>query len=52
MARKIVNNLKFKKYAGDFDPKEFSELMDEAYLNTKRANQVDRKSTRLNSSHT
>jgi len=45
MARKIVNNLKFKKYAGDFDPKEFSELMDEAYLNTKRANQVTTKTS-------
>lgn len=37
MARDLVKNLKFKKYEGQFDPSKFSELLDEAYLATKRA---------------
>lgn len=37
MARDIVKNLKFKKYEGKFDPKEFAKMIDEAYLATKRA---------------
>ena len=37
MARDIVKNLKFKKYEGKFDPKEFAKMLDEAYLATKRA---------------
>ena len=36
MAREIVKNLKFKKYEGSFDVQEFSSLLDEAYLSTKR----------------
>jgi CRISPR/Cas system-associated exonuclease Cas4 (RecB family) len=36
MARDIVKNLKFKKYEGKFDPKEFASLLDESYLSTKR----------------
>jgi CRISPR/Cas system-associated exonuclease Cas4 (RecB family) len=37
MARDIVKNLKFKKYEGKFDPKEFAKMLDDAYLATKRA---------------
>ena len=37
MAREIVKNLKFKKYEGKFDPKEFAKMLDDAYLATKRA---------------
>jgi hypothetical protein len=36
MARDIVKNLKFKKYEGKFDVKEFAKLLDDAYLATKR----------------
>jgi CRISPR/Cas system-associated exonuclease Cas4 (RecB family) len=36
MARNIVKNLKFKKYDGKFDVKEFSKMLDDAYLATKR----------------
>ena len=36
MAREIVKNLKFKKYEGSFDVQEFSSLLDETYLSTKR----------------
>jgi len=36
MAREIVNNLKFKKYNGKFNIEEFSKLLDDAYLATKR----------------
>ena len=37
MARDIVKNLKFKKYEGKFDVKEFAKMLDDAYLATKRA---------------
>ena len=37
MAREIEKNLKFKKYEGKFDPKEFAKMLDDAYLATKRA---------------
>ena len=37
MARDIVKNLKFKKYEGKFDIKEFAKLLDDSYLSTKRA---------------
>jgi CRISPR/Cas system-associated exonuclease Cas4 (RecB family) len=37
MARDIVKNLKFKKYEGKFDVKEFAKMLDDAYLSTKRA---------------
>ncbi len=37
MAREIVKNLKFKKYEGKFDRKEFAKMLDDAYLATKRA---------------
>lgn len=36
MAREIVNNLKFKKITGNFDPNEFAKLFDEAYISTRR----------------
>jgi len=36
MAREIVKNLKFKKYEGKFNTKEFAEMLDDAYLATKR----------------
>jgi len=36
MSRQIVKNLKFKKYDGNFDVSEFSDLLDKAYLITKR----------------
>jgi CRISPR/Cas system-associated exonuclease Cas4 (RecB family) len=37
MAREIVKNLKFKKYTGAFNPQEFADMLDKAYLETKRA---------------
>ena len=37
MAREIVKNLKFKKHEGNFDVKEFAKMLDDAYLETKRA---------------
>jgi len=38
MGRDIVKNLKFKKHTGKFfDPEKFADMLDEAYLNTKRA---------------
>lgn len=37
MARDIVKNLKFKKYDGKFDVKEFSQMLDDAYKATKKA---------------
>lgn len=45
MARNIVNNLKFKKVTGSFDPKEFSKMLDDAYLATKRPDQTMTKKT-------
>ena len=36
MARDIVKNLKFKKYDGKFDVKEFAQMLDDAYIATKR----------------
>lgn len=36
MGRDIVKNLKFKKYEGKFNPIGFAELLDDAYLATKR----------------
>lgn len=39
MGRDIVNNLKFKKSTGNFDPSAFAKMLDEAYLSTKRPNQ-------------
>ena len=36
MARDIVKNLKFKKYEGKFDVKEFAQMLDDAYRATKR----------------
>ena len=36
MARDIVKNLKFKKYEGKFDVKEFAQMLDDAYKATKR----------------
>jgi hypothetical protein len=36
MAREIVKNLKYKKYDGKFDVKEFAKMLDDAYIATKR----------------
>lgn len=36
MAREIVKNLKFKKHEGNFDIKEFANMLNDAYLATKR----------------
>ena len=36
MARDIVKNLKYKKYDGKFDVKEFAKMLDDAYMATKR----------------
>ena len=36
MSREIVKNLKFKKYTGKFNPIEFANLLNDAYLATKR----------------
>ena len=40
MAREIVSNLKFKKITGKFDPQEFAKILNDAYLSTKRGDQV------------
>jgi CRISPR/Cas system-associated exonuclease Cas4 (RecB family) len=45
MGRSIVSNLKFKKTAGNFNPQEFAKLLDEAYLSTKRPEQVTTKTS-------
>jgi hypothetical protein len=37
MAKDIVKNLKFKKYDGKFKPLEFAKMLDDAYLDMKRA---------------
>lgn len=39
MGRDIVNNLKFKKISGNFDPEAFGKMLDDAYLSTKRGDQ-------------
>lgn len=36
MAREIVNNLKFKKSTGNFNPSVFAKMLDDAYIATKR----------------
>jgi len=36
MGRDIVSNLKFKKHTGKFNPDEFAQMLDDAYLATKR----------------
>jgi len=36
MARDIVKNLKFKKYEGKFNVAEFAQMLDDAYMATKR----------------
>lgn len=40
MGREIVNNLKFKKNNGNFDPSSFAKMLDDAYLATKRGDQI------------
>lgn len=45
MGRDIVNNLKFKKHSGNFDPQEFADLLNQSYLSTKRANQITTKNS-------
>ena len=45
MGRSIVNNLKFKKSSGKFNPQEFAKLLDDAYLSTKRPNQITTKTS-------
>ena len=40
MGREIVSNLKFKKVTGNFNPAEFAKMLDDAYLATKRGDQV------------
>lgn len=35
MARSLVTNLKFKKYAGTFDPEKLSKMLDDAYMEDK-----------------
>ena len=45
MGRDIVSNLKFKKVTGVFDPSEFAELLDKAYLATKRPDQFTTKTS-------
>lgn len=40
MGREIVNNLKFKKITGNFNPSEFAKMLDDAYLKTKRGDQI------------
>ena len=43
MGRDIVNNLKFKKVTGIFDPAQFATMFDKAYLSTKKPNQFTKK---------
>jgi CRISPR/Cas system-associated exonuclease Cas4 (RecB family) len=43
MARDIVSNLKFKKVTGNFDPYEFAEMLNKAYTDTKRDDQITTK---------
>jgi CRISPR/Cas system-associated exonuclease Cas4 (RecB family) len=43
MARDIVSNLKFKKVTGNFDPYEFAEMLNKAYTDTKRGDQITTK---------
>lgn len=45
MGRDIVSNLKFKKVTGNFDPESFAKMIDEAYLSTKRPNQLTTKTS-------
>jgi len=45
MGRDIVNNLKFKKVTGSFDPKEFAKMLDDSYLATKRGDQMTTKTS-------
>lgn len=45
MGREIVNNLKFKKNYGKFNPQEFADLLDKAYLDTKRKDHITKKTT-------
>ena len=40
MAREIVNNLKFKKSTGIFDPNKFAKMLDDAYIASKRPDQT------------
>jgi len=40
MGRQIVSNLKFKKVTGKFDPEVFAKMLDDAYLSTKRGDQL------------
>ncbi len=40
MGREIVSNLKFKKVTGEFDPSDFAKMLDDAYLATKRGDQI------------
>jgi len=37
MAREIVNNLKFKKSTGNFNPESFAKMLNDAYMASKRA---------------
>jgi CRISPR/Cas system-associated exonuclease Cas4 (RecB family) len=39
MGREIVNNLKFKKSLGNFDPSAFARMLDDAYLAGRKQNQ-------------
>jgi len=43
MGREIVSNLKFKKSTGEFDPQKFADMLDEAYIATKRTDQITTK---------
>jgi CRISPR/Cas system-associated exonuclease Cas4 (RecB family) len=45
MGRDIVNNLKFKKAVGNFDTAVFSKMLDDAYLSTKRVDDVRTKNS-------
>jgi len=43
MGRSIVSNLKFKKHDGRFKPEEFARMLNDAYLATKREDQITTK---------
>jgi hypothetical protein len=45
VARDIVSNLKFKKSTGKFNPADFGDMLNEAYIATKRGNQVTTKTS-------
>ena len=45
MGRSIVSNLKFKKVSGIFNPNEFANMLNDAYLSTKRPEQITTKTS-------